>query len=64
METAGREHDCDCVCRVFTGESREEKTFRNWINSLGISPYVNHLYWYVITMIDLIRDHTYNQYLG
>ncbi|XP_039992712.1 plastin-1-like [Xiphias gladius] len=26
------------------GESREEKTFRNWINSLGISPYVNHLY--------------------
>eukprot|EP00064_Thunnus_orientalis_P014792 superscaffoldBa00002629_g14839 len=27
------------------GESREEKTFRNWINSLGVSPYVNHLYW-------------------
>uniref|UniRef100_A0A7N9B1X0 Plastin 1 (I isoform) n=1 Tax=Mastacembelus armatus TaxID=205130 RepID=A0A7N9B1X0_9TELE len=26
------------------GESREEKTFRNWINSLGVSPYVNHLY--------------------
>uniref|UniRef100_A0A8D3C830 Plastin-1-like n=1 Tax=Scophthalmus maximus TaxID=52904 RepID=A0A8D3C830_SCOMX len=25
-------------------ESREEKTFRNWINSLGVSPYVNHLY--------------------
>uniref|UniRef100_A0A673CF90 Plastin 1 (I isoform) n=1 Tax=Sphaeramia orbicularis TaxID=375764 RepID=A0A673CF90_9TELE len=30
---------------VFTGETREEKTFRNWINSLGVSPYVNHLYW-------------------
>uniref|UniRef100_A0AAQ6INB6 Plastin 1 n=1 Tax=Anabas testudineus TaxID=64144 RepID=A0AAQ6INB6_ANATE len=26
------------------GESREEKTFRNWINSLGVNPYVNHLY--------------------
>ncbi|XP_068607637.1 plastin-1-like isoform X2 [Brachionichthys hirsutus] len=26
------------------GESREEKTFRNWINSLGVSPYVNHMY--------------------
>uniref|UniRef100_A0A7N9AWX0 Plastin 1 (I isoform) n=1 Tax=Mastacembelus armatus TaxID=205130 RepID=A0A7N9AWX0_9TELE len=30
--------------RVIPGESREEKTFRNWINSLGVSPYVNHLY--------------------
>ncbi|KAG7238030.1 hypothetical protein INR49_031384 [Caranx melampygus] len=26
-------------------ETREEKTFRNWINSLGVSPYVNHLFW-------------------
>ncbi|KAJ0008618.1 hypothetical protein NQD34_016033 [Periophthalmus magnuspinnatus] len=26
-------------------ETREEKTFRNWMNSLGVSPYVNHLYW-------------------
>ncbi|CAL8273478.1 unnamed protein product [Merluccius merluccius] len=25
-------------------ESREEKTFRNWMNSLGVSPYVHHLY--------------------
>ncbi|XP_070776264.1 plastin-1 [Enoplosus armatus] len=25
-------------------ESKEEKTFRNWMNSLGVSPYVNHLY--------------------
>ncbi|XP_035665740.1 plastin-2-like isoform X2 [Branchiostoma floridae] len=25
-------------------ETREEKTFRNWMNSLGVSPYVNHLY--------------------
>ncbi|XP_028995041.2 plastin-1-like isoform X2 [Betta splendens] len=25
-------------------ETREEKTFRNWINSLGVNPYVNHLY--------------------
>ncbi|XP_050164064.1 plastin-1 isoform X1 [Myiozetetes cayanensis] len=26
------------------GESKEERTFRNWMNSLGVSPYVNHLY--------------------
>ncbi|KAM4625276.1 plastin-1 [Polymixia lowei] len=26
------------------GETKEEKTFRNWMNSLGVSPHVNHLY--------------------
>ncbi|XP_040468783.1 plastin-1 isoform X1 [Falco naumanni] len=26
------------------GETKEERTFRNWMNSLGVSPYVNHLY--------------------
>ncbi|CAG5866652.1 unnamed protein product [Menidia menidia] len=26
-------------------ETREEKIFRNWMNSLGVSPHVNHLYW-------------------
>lgn len=26
------------------GESREERTFRNWMNSLGVNPHVNHLY--------------------
>ncbi|KAM9802436.1 plastin-2 isoform 1-T1 [Syngnathus typhle] len=26
------------------GETREERTFRNWINSLGVHPHVNHLY--------------------
>lgn len=25
-------------------ETREEKTYRNWMNSLGVSPYVNWLY--------------------
>lgn len=25
-------------------ETREEKTFRNWMNSLGVSPFVNNLY--------------------
>eukprot|EP00121_Abeoforma_whisleri_P014619 Awhi_evm1s13481 len=25
-------------------ETREEKTFRNWMNSLGVNPYVNNLY--------------------
>ncbi|XP_014666358.1 PREDICTED: plastin-1-like [Priapulus caudatus] len=26
------------------GESAEEKTYRNWMNSMGVSPYVNWLY--------------------
>jgi hypothetical protein len=25
-------------------ETREEKTFRNWMNSLGVSPFVNNIY--------------------
>ncbi|XP_065050995.1 plastin-2-like [Rhopilema esculentum] len=25
-------------------ENREEKTFRNWMNSMGVNPFVNHLY--------------------
>ncbi|KAL3317597.1 phospholipid scramblase 1, partial [Cichlidogyrus casuarinus] len=25
-------------------ETLEEKTYRNWMNSLGVTPYVNHLY--------------------
>merc|ERR1712226_1029074 len=25
-------------------ETREEKMFRNWMNSLGVKPYVNYLY--------------------
>ncbi|MBN3275524.1 PLSI protein, partial [Polyodon spathula] len=29
---------------MLEGESREERTFRNWMNSLGVSPYVHHLY--------------------
>ncbi|XP_071995690.1 plastin-1 [Engystomops pustulosus] len=26
------------------GETNEERTFRNWMNSLGVNPYVNHMY--------------------
>ncbi|XP_070609459.1 plastin-1 [Erythrolamprus reginae] len=29
---------------LLEGESKEEKTFRNWMNSLGVAPYINHLY--------------------
>lgn len=29
---------------LLEGETREERTFRNWMNSLGVNPYVNHLY--------------------
>lgn len=25
-------------------ETREEKTYRNWMNSMGVAPYVNYLY--------------------
>ncbi|XP_013406990.1 plastin-2 [Lingula anatina] len=25
-------------------ETREEKTYRNWMNSMGVNPFVNHLY--------------------
>ena len=25
-------------------ETREEKTYRNWMNSMGVTPYVNYLY--------------------
>lgn len=25
-------------------ETREEKTYRNWMNSMGVNPYVNWLY--------------------
>ncbi|XP_069753476.1 plastin-1-like isoform X2 [Narcine bancroftii] len=29
---------------LLEGETREERTFRNWMNSQGASPFVNHLY--------------------
>uniref|UniRef100_A0AAY4E5R1 Plastin-3 n=1 Tax=Denticeps clupeoides TaxID=299321 RepID=A0AAY4E5R1_9TELE len=29
---------------MLEGETREERTFRNWMNSLGVNPHVNHLY--------------------
>jgi len=29
---------------VIDEETREEKAFRNWMNSLGVDPFVNHLY--------------------
>ncbi|XP_029472920.1 plastin-1 isoform X2 [Rhinatrema bivittatum] len=29
---------------LLEGETKEERTFRNWMNSLGVNPYVNHLY--------------------
>lgn len=25
-------------------ETREEKTFRNWMNSMGVRPHINYLY--------------------
>lgn len=42
-------------------ETRAEKTWRNWINSLGVSPFVNHLYsdladgLVLIQLFDIIR---------
>ncbi|XP_068960782.1 plastin-1 [Petaurus breviceps papuanus] len=34
----------DIDINLLEGESKEERTFRNWMNSLGVSPYINHLY--------------------
>lgn len=38
----GRSHQCGLSSTL--GESKEERTFRNWMNSLGVNPYINHLY--------------------
>lgn len=34
----------DIDVNLLEGESKEERTFRNWMNSLGVNPYINHLY--------------------
>ncbi|XP_008581155.1 PREDICTED: plastin-1 [Galeopterus variegatus] len=34
----------DIDINLLEGESKEERTFRNWMNSLGVNPYINHLY--------------------
>ncbi|XP_061559351.1 plastin-3 [Phycodurus eques] len=34
----------DIDWHLLEGETREERTFRNWMNSLGVNPTVNHLY--------------------
>uniref|UniRef100_A0A6I8N5Y0 Plastin 1 n=1 Tax=Ornithorhynchus anatinus TaxID=9258 RepID=A0A6I8N5Y0_ORNAN len=34
----------DFDSHLLEGESKEERTFRNWMNSLGVNPYINHLY--------------------
>eukprot|EP00049_Salpingoeca_infusionum_P014020 m.261095 g.261095 ORF g.261095 m.261095 type:complete len:378 (+) comp15574_c0_seq1:59-1192(+) len=42
-------------------ETREEKTFRNWMNSLGIQPYVHNFYvdlgdgWVLLQLCDMVR---------
>ncbi|XP_065654020.1 plastin-3 [Hydra vulgaris] len=47
-------------------ESREEKTYRCWMNSLGVSPFVNHLYnglnngLVLFQLFDAIRNGTVN----
>nr|VZI36664.1 unnamed protein product [Spirometra erinaceieuropaei] len=47
-------------------ESLEEKTYRNWMNSMGVSPFVSHLYsnlsdgLVLLQLIDIIRPTTIN----
>lgn len=47
-------------------ETREEKTYRNWMNSLGVSPHVNWLYsdladgLVIFQLYDIIRPQTVN----
>ncbi|KAM9500747.1 plastin-1 [Clarias gariepinus] len=42
LKKPGSENGIDVS--MIEGESREDRTLRNWMNSLGISPRVNHLY--------------------
>ncbi|XP_017704063.1 PREDICTED: plastin-3-like, partial [Rhinopithecus bieti] len=54
---------------LLEGETREERTFRNWMNSLGVNPHVNHLYallfilenveWYAVSMARRIGARVY-----
>uniref|UniRef100_A0A672FDV3 Plastin-3 n=1 Tax=Salarias fasciatus TaxID=181472 RepID=A0A672FDV3_SALFA len=36
-------------------ETREERTFRNWMNSLGVSPHVHHIYGDLIDAIVILQ---------
>ncbi|XP_061426452.1 plastin-3-like isoform X1 [Lethenteron reissneri] len=40
---------------LLEGESREERTFRNWMNSLGVNPFVNHLYSDLVDALVIIQ---------
>ncbi|KAG9478353.1 hypothetical protein GDO78_013383 [Eleutherodactylus coqui] len=44
---------------LLEGETREERTFRNWMNSLGVNPHVNHIYKYVSA-----AKYTFNVLMG
>uniref|UniRef100_A0A8C9G3W2 Plastin 1 n=1 Tax=Pavo cristatus TaxID=9049 RepID=A0A8C9G3W2_PAVCR len=44
---------------LLEGESNEERTFRNWMNSLGVSPYVNHLYSIIVVLLIFDNIHVY-----
>ncbi|XP_014256735.1 plastin-2 [Cimex lectularius] len=47
-------------------ETREEKTYRNWMNSMGVTPYVNWLYsdladgLIIFQLYDIIKQNTVN----
>ncbi|CAN9514674.1 unnamed protein product [Ophioblennius macclurei] len=38
-----------------TSETREERTFRNWMNSLGVNPHVHHIYGDLIDAIVILQ---------
>ncbi|KAB1253036.1 Plastin-3 [Camelus dromedarius] len=43
---------------LLEGETREERTFRNWMNSLGVNPHVNHLYAeQILDILKQTREH-------
>merc|ERR1712042_113696 len=46
METIeeNREEKMDEFLDSIVGETKEEKTYRNWMNSTGVRPFVNYLY--------------------
>ena len=47
------------------GEKREEKTFRNWMNSLGVDPFVNNIYSDLsdgLVLLQVSRNVTFDEY--
>eukprot|EP00730_Choanoeca_flexa_P006922 TRINITY_DN12249_c0_g5_i3.p1 TRINITY_DN12249_c0_g5~~TRINITY_DN12249_c0_g5_i3.p1 ORF type:complete len:632 (+),score=222.38 TRINITY_DN12249_c0_g5_i3:93-1988(+) len=54
LETEGEDF-ADFDMDALANETREERTFRNWMNSLGVKPFVNHFYSDLATGIIILQ---------